>query len=227
MGEIRSLCNDGVNKVVDTALVLLTDETDVTLLTPGWTPRVLDQPVFLAVMDTIADKKNTVVKSLAADDREDTTDVELPESSINTNRERTDVVKSSDHIHISAVNCTPIREVVESLAAGIFAFAVLSLVRILLLSGNTLTDSIAQGIGHKTTIATTVANLLTLVLHAIVITINKLLLRKNRKFAMSNLVDTLHIASHRERPAAAALTLILDRSNSTILNPVLLLRIIL
>jgi len=221
------LCEDSVNKVINTALVLLTDETKVTVLTPAVTPRVLDEPVLLAVVLTITSKKNTVVKSGTADDTEDTTEVELPESGINTNGQRTDVIKSSDHIDISAINCTPVRELVKSLAAVIRAGTSLGLVRILVLSGHTFTDTIGHGIGHKATITGTIANLLALVLHAVMITINKLLLREDRKFTMSNLVDTLHIASNREGPAATAVALVLDRSHSTIFNPVLLLRIIL
>jgi len=225
--RIKRLCKDGVDKVIDTALVLLTDETEVTLLTPGCSPGVLDDPVLLLLMDTITDKKNTVVEGLAADHGEDTADVELPESSINTNRQRSDIVKSGNHVDIGAVDCTPVLELVLSLGRAVLAGARLGLVRILLLSGHTLTDTISHTIGHEATIATTVANLLTLVLHAVVITINKLLLRKDRKLTMSNLVDTLHIASHRESPAAAAGFLVLDISHSTVVNPVLLGGIIL
>jgi len=59
-----------------------------------------------------------------------------------------------------------------------------------------------------------------------VIAINELLLREGRKLAVGDLVDTLHVASNRERPAAAALALVLDRSHSTVLNPVLLLGVV-
>jgi len=225
--RILCLCDDGVNKVVDTALVLLTDETEVTLLTPGLAPRVLDDPVLLGTLNTITDKKNTVVKTLAADNAEDTADVELPEGSINTNRQRTDVVKSSDHVSVSAVDSTPVRELVLARASLVLALLNLALVRILALSGHTLTDTIGHSVGHKATVATAVADLLALVLHAVVIAINKLLLRKSGKLTVSNLVDTLHVASDRERPAAAARALVLNRGDSTIIDPVLLLRIIL
>jgi len=219
------LCDDGVNEVVDSTFVLLTDETDVTLLTPASTPGVLDQPVLLIVVNTVTNKKNTVVKILTTESAPDTTKVELPKRSIDTNRERTEIVKGSDHSVISAVDCTPVLEVIESLALVVVASVFLGLVGILLLSGHTILDSITQSIGHKTTSATLITALLTLVGHALMITINKLLLRKNRKFTMSNLVHTLHIANNRESPAAAAATLILNRSHSTLSDPVLLLRI--
>jgi len=53
------------------------DDTDVTLVTPGWAPRVLDLPVVLARVGTVTDHEDTVVEVRATGTREDTILVEL------------------------------------------------------------------------------------------------------------------------------------------------------
>ena len=64
---------------------MLSDTTDVSLAdlnvainTPGWAPRVLDEEVVLTIFGTIANSKNTVVKSgSAGGSSDDTTGVAL------------------------------------------------------------------------------------------------------------------------------------------------------
>jgi hypothetical protein len=47
--------------ISDTANTVSTN-LDVSFVTPGWAPRVLDEEVILTVLGTIADSKDTVVK---------------------------------------------------------------------------------------------------------------------------------------------------------------------
>jgi len=217
----RDLSDEGVDEVVDAALVLLTDETDVALLTPGLAPRVLDLPeLLLLVSDTVADKENTVVEALAAREGEDTAEVELPHGGVNTDGERAVGVEGSDHLGLGAVDSLPARELVLA-SSSVVAGALSASVGILSLSVDTLADGIGHGIGHQTTVAAAVADLLALVLHAVVVAVDKLLLREERKLLVSNIVGTLGIAADAERPAGTAVALVLDGSHSTVLNPVL------
>ena len=59
----------------DTALVWC--DLDVSLSTPGWSPRVLHEEVLLAVLGSVADGEDTVVESGAASVGDDTTGVSL------------------------------------------------------------------------------------------------------------------------------------------------------
>jgi len=61
----------------DTALVLVADHADVTSLTPGSTPGVLDNPVVLSSGGAITNGEHTVVQVGAAGAREHTRAVEL------------------------------------------------------------------------------------------------------------------------------------------------------
>jgi len=61
-------------------------------------------------------------------------------------------------------------------------------------------------------------------LHAVVVAIDKLLLREDRELLLGNVVDTLGVAADAECPAGAAGALVLDRGDSTVLDPVLGLR---
>jgi len=219
-----NLCNDSADKVVDTALVLATDETDVTLLTPGAAPRVLDNPVLGAVLLTITDEKNTVVHASGrAGGVIDTARVEAPVGGIKSDREGTVLVKSSDHGVLIVINHEPLGEVILDLALVKLASLVNTDIRIVLLRDHTLTDGIGESIGHETTVAALIANLLSGagVIHAVLITVDKLLLRDERKLLVSKEPHTLHVASGRESPAGTAVGLILHVSHSTLIDPVL------
>jgi len=224
-----TLCNDGADEVVDTTLVLATDKTDVTLLTPGCTPRVLDEPVFSTLLSTITNKKDTVVHtSRRARGIIDTARVEAPVLSINTDRKRTVSVKSSDHGLLIVVNHELLAEVILDLALVNLASLVNTDIRIVLLRLHTNTDSIRESIGHQTTIATLITDLLSCarIDHALLITVDKLLLRDDGELLVSDEPGTLHVASGRESPAGTAVGLILDMSDSTVLDPILRLGIV-
>jgi len=219
-----TLSDDGADEVVDAALVLATDKTDVTLLTPGCTPRVLDDPVVGAVLNTITDKKNTVVHASAgAGGLVDASAVEGPVGGINTDRERTLSVESSDHGVLVGIDELPVREVILGLGGVVLAGLIEALVRIVILSHHALTDGISEGVGHEATVAALVADLLggAGIDHAVPLAVNELLLRERRKLLVGNKVDTLHVAGGREGPAGTARGLVLDASDGTVVDPVL------
>jgi len=225
----RASSNDSADEVVDTALVLATDKTDEALLTPRGAPRVLDDPVLGAVLNTVTDEEDTVVHaSGGARALVDATAVEGPVGRINTDRERALSVESSDHGVLVLVDELPVREVVGSLGSIVLAGLVNTLVGVISLSLHALTDGIGEGIGHETTVAALIADLLggARIDHAVLLAVNELLLGEGRKLLVGNKVDTLHVASGRESPARAALSLVLDGSDGTIGVPVLLLRIV-
>jgi len=87
----------------NTALVLTTDHSHITLLTPRGTPRVLDDPVRSVGggISVIADGQNTMVQLLTARRiRQDTARVKLKAGLIglNGNRDRTNVDGSQQSI---------------------------------------------------------------------------------------------------------------------------------
>jgi len=222
------LSDDGADKVVDTALVLAADKTDEALLTPAGSPGVLDDPVLGAVLLTITDKKNTVVHTLRrARGIIDTARVEAPVGGINTDRERSVVVESSDHGVLVVVNEEPLAEVILDLALVELAGLVNTDIRIVRLRDHTDADSIGESIGHETTVAALIANLLSGAreLHAVLLTVDKLLLRDKRKLLVGKEPCTLHVASGRESPAGTAVGLVLHFSDGTVINPVLLIRV--
>jgi len=219
-----TLNDDGADEVLNTALVLATDETHVTALTPAGAPGVLDDPVLDTTLLTVTDKKDTVVHGGRRARRIiDTAAVEAPESGINSNGERAVGVESSNHGVLVVVDHAPGGEVILDLALVELASLVNTDIRIIVLADHTDADSIGEGIGHETTVATLIANLLSgaRIDHAILLTIDELLLRDKRKLLLGNEGGTLHAASGRESPAGTAVGLILDGSDGTVVDPVL------
>jgi len=227
--SVCTLCSDGADEVVDTALVLATDETEVTLLSPVVSPGVLDDPVASTVLRAVTDKKDTVVHTLRrARGIIDTAAVEAPVGGIKSNRERTLVVEGSNHGVLIVIDESPGAEVVLDVALVELASLVNTDIRIVTLRDHTDADGIGESIGHETTVAARVANLLSGARedHAVLLAIDKLLLRDERKVTVGDLVDTLHVASGREGPAGTAVGLILNVGHSTLITPILGVRIV-
>jgi len=224
-----TLCDDGADEVVDTTLVLATSKTEEALLTPSDIPRVLDDPVLGTPLLTITNNENTVVHAgVRASGIIDTAVVEAPVGSINTNRERAVGVKSSDHGVLVLIDESPLGEVVLDLALVELASLVNTLVRIVILADHTDTDSISESVGHETAITAVITDLLSSARedHAILLTVDKLLLRDNRELLVGNKVSTLHSTSGRESPARTTVGLVLNLGDSTIINPVLGSRVV-
>jgi len=158
----------------------------------------------------------------------DTARVEGPVGGIKSNRKRTVGVKSSNHGVFVVINHGPLAEVILDLALVELASLVNTDIRIIFLRDHTDADSIGESIGHETTLATLITNLgsSARIVHAILFTVNELLLRDKRKLLVGKEPGTLHAASGRESPARTTVLLILDVSDSTIIYPVLGIRIV-
>jgi len=158
----------------------------------------------------------------------DTAAVEAPVGGIKSNRERTVLVETSDHGVLVVLNPAPLGEVVLDLRLIELASLINTDIRIVSLIDHTDTDSISESIGHETTVAALIANLLSGARedHAVLLAIDKLLLRDGRKLLVGKEVSTLHVASGRESPAGTAVLLVLDGSDGTVVDPVLRGRIV-
>jgi len=158
----------------------------------------------------------------------DTAAVEAPVGGIKSNRERTVGVKSSNHGILISIDEAPGSEVILDLALVELAGLVNTDIRIVVLRDHTDADSIGESIGHETAVAARVADLLGGARedHAILLAVNELLLRDGRKLLVGKELSTLHAASGRESPARAAVALVLDSSDSTVIDPVLGVRIV-
>ena len=99
------------------------------------------------------------------------------------------------------------------LGLGSLASAITSSVGVVALSGQTtVLDGVGEGVVHQTTVAA----LVTLRAGAV----HELLLRQRDKIASGNLVGTLDRTGGGERPARAALTLVLDGGDGTLGTPI-------
>jgi len=63
---LRLLCNTAPHGIFDAALVGATDDTEVALLTPVLVPRVGDEPVLGAVLDTVAEDADSMATLIRA-----------------------------------------------------------------------------------------------------------------------------------------------------------------
>jgi len=192
--------------------------SEVTLLTPGSTPRVLDDPVVLAVLRAVANSEDTVIKRGSAAEEtatlHDTTVIKLEHdtSGIDGNRDGS-LVKGSLHGGTRAGGDILVGDNLGDLL-GLFGVAssISTSVSIVGLFFETIMHGILESIVHKTTIATLIA----LGSGAV----NKLLLRKGNEVASLDLPSTLHGTGGRESPAGTALSLVLDRGDGTLGSPV-------
>jgi len=205
--------------VSDTADTILSD-LDVSLITPGWAPRVLDEEVVLAILSTITDSEDTVVKlGTAGGASNDTTGVALEGHLVGLNGDG-DWALSNGSLQLGGRLGGNIRERFNgdnTLGFGI---------RALLVpwekgsSGNVFVvrlkhDRVGLGISESRVHETTIAALILLG-----IAVNELLLREGNEFASSDEMGTLEGSSGGERPAGSALALVLNRGDSALGNPV-------
>jgi len=208
------------------ALVLSASKTDVAVLTPILTPRVLDEPVGLAVCLTPADEENCVVVLCPAGVVKDAARVIGPCVCIHTDVDRSLLVEILAEVVLVLRSHDDIRPVaeLECLAAVKLALAVLALVGIVLLAHETaVAHQVVEGNDLPASVTAVVAELLTkdLTVHARVVAVDNLLLRERNKLVLPAVQEpcTLCSASSAESPAAAALALVLDRSHSALLHP--------
>lgn len=210
------------SSIKDTAQVgIRALDADVSTLTPGVTPRVLDLPVVNTVVSTVTDQQDTVVKVLAALAGEDTRLVQLEGGLVGLDGDRDGLLSNGRHQSVDAVRS----DVGVGLGGGTSDVGVTSLlagagllggtrgVRILVLSGNTtvLLDE-GEGIIHPATVAASIGTS--------DVARNQLLLREGEQVAILVVVSTLKSTSGGERPAGTALALVLHGGDGTLGDPV-------
>jgi len=216
-----SLDTSGVGSShADTALTRVarastTSQTDVTTLTPGSTPRVLDEPVSLAIVGTIAGSEHTMIEGGTAAGGEDTTTVELPGLSIHSHRDGAGsdgslelVLVVDGHIHV-------LGDGEHGLAAGRSAVVVGGSVRVVRFGAETaIGNDELESLVHQTTTAALVA-LSSGAVH-------QLLFRDGDGGinVVVHSITTFNGASGGESPARTALLLVLDRGDGTLATPV-------
>jgi len=79
---------------------------------------------------------------------------------------------------------------------------------------------ICERIGHQSAIATSIASLLTMVFHALVVAVHQVLLRQTRQTVIGKKPLPLNVSSGREGPATSALTLIFHGGDGTQRAPI-------
>jgi len=206
------------------SLLNTTLQENVTGITPGWAPGVLDFVVVNTVQAAVTDSQDTVVQVGTAGASEDTALVELEGSlvSLNGDGDRADV-QGAHHVSIAVGLDVDVagRSNTGDLGAGRLVAGTSSLggarcVRIVsFLADTTVLGDPVEGMIHQTTVA---AHIGTTVLE--VVAVNQVLLGEGDQGAVLVEVSTLKSTSGGERPAGTALALILDRSDSTLGGPI-------
>jgi hypothetical protein len=207
-GRIRGLLED-------TADVVLTD-LDVTLLSPGWAPRVLDEEVVLTVLSTIADSKDTMIeRGTASVSGDDTSLVTLEGNLIGLNSNRDGALHEGSH----KLSLLTVLNIVISGGTNDTLILLVSAAEEAMRLGNVRIvrfglERVGLGVGEGSVHHTTVAA------HVQPGAVNQLLLGEGDEVTGLDLVSALEGTSGGERPAGSALTLVLDGGDSSLGNPV-------
>jgi hypothetical protein len=201
-----------------------TGKTDVSTLTPGSAPRVLDLvEVTASGVSAIADSQDTMVQVSTASSGEDTRLVELEGGLISLNGDRDRLLVEGRHhgriailSNVSVGGRSDLGILGDRGLAGARGLGGAGGVRIVRLGGKAavLLDP-GEGAVHEATVATHVSATV-----LAVVTVNQVLLRERLQGADLVLVCTLKGTGGGERPARAALALVLDTSDGTGGNPV-------
>jgi len=198
------LLHGGVRShVVDAALVLALDHADVALLSPGGSPAVLNNPVFLGARDRVADSQDTMVELSSASSREDTARVELEGALVSLNGDRDGGQgNSGDQSRLRALLNILEGFVLANGLASLLAGLVSGNIGVVALRADTIGGDPSEGVVHQTAIASLVARAASAV--------NQHLFREGRQLLVLDEHGTLERAGSGESPARSALTLILD-----------------
>jgi hypothetical protein len=205
----------GAWAVSDEALISAILHTDVTILSPRRTPRVLDNPVRWRVREVKTDSKNTVIHLAGDAVCHDSADVRLPRGGINTNGDWAVGAHPGRHLGLA------LRQVLvtadgRTSCAGAGARWNNTIARDVWVAGFggdiavLAADQPAPCVVHETTVAAIICR----------IARNELLLRDSDERVACEEPLTFDASGGRERPAAAALTLILDTSNGSLRAPI-------
>lgn len=172
-------------------------DADVTILTPGASPRVLDLPEVRSI-SAEANGKDTVVEGGTADMRHDTTLVKLPvEVGVNSNGDR--LVRNGLGKGILVGSDIGVRDTLGTVddSAARIARGGLSgrtSVWVIILGAKTVGGDVLESVVHEATVAS----------HVTVIRVarHKLLLGERNLLAVLEVVSTLHTTSGGEKPSS-------------------------
>jgi len=212
------LGNDTHRIVLNTASVDATLDTDITVLTPALSPRVLDDPVLGAILNTPAYDGHTVIRlaSIATIAVHDAAAVVVELGGVDGDSKRTVLLEGS-HDLVLVVGSEGVDALDEhlGLAGNEPASVIIALIAVVRLEHHaTVVLDEVHGISGPAAAATVVVS----------VAIDDLLLRKGKKLVVLEIVGTLHSSNTAESPAGTALHLILNLSHSTLGTPVELVR---
>mmetsp|Transcript_4827 Transcript_4827/g.7340 ORF Transcript_4827/g.7340 Transcript_4827/m.7340 type:complete len:264 (+) Transcript_4827:168-959(+) len=211
----------------DSALTTLLRDTsldeNVAVHTPAGAPGVLHLIVVGTISPgTISNSENTVVEVRSTGASEDTRLVKLEGRLVGLNSNRHRLLNKSRHksgvtvgLNISVGLDSELRVVARGmgLAVAILSSGARSIGVVTLRAKTSVLLNPVESVVHQTTIASMVAEDAGVARH-------KLLLRERLEGAILDLVSALKSTSGRERPARAAVSLVLNRCDSTSRFPV-------
>merc|ERR1719460_224289 len=197
-----------------TSATLAAQEEAISSLAPRCAPAVLDLPVLLAILLTIANCEDAVVQHGTADTRHDAAAVQLEgwQICLHSNRDRLGIERRHHGrfglCHISVAGDTALW---DDSGARRLASSANCLVRVRSLGTDGLVLSPLESVVHETAIASLVT---------IVIAIHKLLLRHGGELARCQLPSTLKGTCGAKAPARTTLALVLDGGDSALGGPI-------
>jgi len=208
--------DNGVRRIGrDTAHVDITLHSDVSLLSPGGSPGVLDLPVVGGTISAITNNQNTVVEGSAAGGRgQNTSGVELEDGlvGLDGDGDGSDVGGGEESGLIAGRDINILGDGDTGLGDGL-AGSIGGGVGIGGLSGESLLgDGVLEGVVHQTTRAPVVS----VGLRAV----NQLLLGEGDEASLGDEPSSFHGTGGGERPARTALSLVLDGGDGTLGDPV-------
>jgi len=217
-GEHTALSSTGV-------VGCTTGKEDVTSISPGGSPRVLDLVEVNAVKGSVTDGEDTVVKFSTAGTGENTRLVQLEVLLVGLDGDRHGVLGKGRHhgrvrvlLHVSVRHGGRVGHGSAGLGAGTGGLGGTRGIRVRGLGTDaSVGGGPLEGVVHKTSVAAHVGSLGG---SLAVVAINELLLRERNEVLVLVEVSSLHGTSGGERPARAALALVLDRGDGTQGGPV-------
>ena len=216
-GRSGTLGGDGVDGIVgDQALILAVLDADVTFLTPGGTPGVLDDPVLGGEVEVHTDEEDTVVDLGGDAVGHDTTGVCLPRGGIDGDGDGADLSEGGGDGGFGVVDGLVGGDLGDLGLAGVLAGGDLAHagdVGVGRFGGNPAgpgVDGKAERILHQSTIATVVSG----------VAGDELLFGDGDELVAGEEPGTFDTTGGGEGPARAALALVLDGSDGALLAPV-------
>ena len=216
-GRSRSLGSVGITgNSSDKALVSAFFDADVSILTPSGSPRVLNNPVGSGVLEVHTNEEDTMVNLSRNAVGHDTTSVGLPRGGIDGDGDGADSGKSGSHVSFSVTNIGVASDLGAFGLAGTLASGNLTVTRDVRVVGFTSDPAVpfgddgGPGVVHEATVAAVI----------LLVTRDEFLFRESDEVVAGEEPLAFNTTSGREGPARAALTLVLDVGDGTLLTPI-------